>query len=136
VEYCLKPLEEGMCEALLLRIARMLEPEADQDQAPGSFRQVLDYMKTHLHEKLLLDSVADRFFMSGNTLLKLFRIHLDTTFGQYLEKERMRCACRLLRETDETVQRVAELTGYPDAFYFSRIFKAKHGVTPSQYRRA
>ena len=56
------------------------------------------------------------------------------SFINYLTHMRMEKAAELLRTTDEKTYAIAEQTGYPDANYFSYVFKRHFGVTPSKFR--
>ena len=52
-----------------------------------------------------------------------------------LKKLRVSKAERLLRYTQFPIEKVASLCGYEDPCYFAKIFKAKNGITPRQYRK-
>lgn len=54
---------------------------------------------------------------------------------RYKVKLLMEKAAELLSKTDMNVSEVAELLGYGDSLYFSRVFKKQHGVSPRRYRR-
>ena len=51
-----------------------------------------------------------------------------------LTRARMRWAGELLEETNLQIKEIAGLVGYHDQFYFSRIFKSVHGLSPREYR--
>jgi AraC-like DNA-binding protein len=46
----------------------------------------------------------------------------------------MEKACRLLDETDLKISDVARSVGYEDEFMFTRMFKNKKGISPSEYK--
>ena len=52
----------------------------------------------------------------------------------YLMKERVREAMVMLQNPDIRLYDVSERVGYPNASYFSRLFKKEVGMTPSEYR--
>ncbi|MET3696824.1 AraC family two component transcriptional regulator [Bacillus oleivorans] len=56
------------------------------------------------------------------------------TFRQLLTQIRIRQAQALLKESDNTIQQIADLTGFSNPNYFSRIFKKAVGVSPRVYR--
>ena len=52
----------------------------------------------------------------------------------YLTEYRIRLSKELLRREDYSIAKVAELVGFEDNLYFSRIFKKRTGYSPSAYR--
>jgi len=53
----------------------------------------------------------------------------------YINTIRIQKAQNLLLETSLNLQKIAEMCGYENDFYFSRIFKKKVGLSPSQFRK-
>lgn len=134
VEYCLKPLDEAECEALLQRVCALLKAREKKEDALSPQAQALaDYVDGHLHQKLTLNDLADAFHMSATSLARQFHACFGMTFGQYLEARRMDIATRLLREKRLSVSEIARQVGYADQNYFTVCFKRRLGVTPTQY---
>ena len=48
----------------------------------------------------------------------------------------MDAALRLLSDPQKTIDEIAAICGYKDAYYFGRIFKKKTGVSPGKYRKS
>ncbi|MGV2806326.1 helix-turn-helix domain-containing protein, partial [Clostridium perfringens] len=75
----------------------------------------------------------------ANISPKYFVDLFKKTFGQttidYLTHVRMNHAKRYLAESDDRLRDIAQRVGYKDEFYFSRIFKKKVGMSPSEYAR-
>lgn len=67
---------------------------------------------------------------------KLFKQETGIPIHEYVIRERLKKAAVLLQETETPVTEVAELTGYSSIHHFTRQFKARFGVNPSQYRRS
>lgn len=134
VEYALKPLEEEACEALVQRLAGMLDPRSGQENVTVKMRAIQDYIDANLHKKPTIQTVADAFHISGNTLGRLFRAELNTTFGQYLEQRRMECALQLLQNRRLSIGEISDSLGYSDQNYFTVCFKRRFSMTPMQYR--
>lgn len=95
-----------------------------------------EHMKKKFAEpKISLEAVAMEIGLTPTYFSSLFKKETGESFVEYLTKLRLEEAMRLLDETDEKIYSIAEKTGYPDAAYFSYIFKKKYGVSPIQYRR-
>lgn len=67
----------------------------------------------------------------------LGRIYMESTgmsLVDYIAETRIRNACKLLSASVKSIKEIAEACGYPDANYFSRVFKRKMNMTPAEYR--
>ncbi len=80
-----------------------------------------------------LGMVSSQFKLSEGYLSAFFKEELKVNFGDYLEKIRIKEACRLLKE-GELIAHIAERTGYNSVQSFRRAFKRVMGVSPSEYR--
>jgi len=79
--------------------------------------------------------LARHAHMSVDSLIRLFRRWMNSTPARYVTQVRIREACRLLIETEESIEEIADRLGFPDRFYFTRVFKRITGSPPAQYRR-
>ncbi len=83
---------------------------------------------------LTLESVAETLYVSKSHLSRSFREFTGGSFSDYLREMRLNNACKLLRETELTVEEIVSLCGLKDVPSFYRNFQKHTGVTPSQYR--
>ena len=79
--------------------------------------------------------VAAAVGVTPGHLTTVVRRGTGRTVGQWVTERRLQEARRLLAGTDLTVAAVAARTGYADAGYFIRRFRAAHGLTPQEWRR-
>lgn len=84
---------------------------------------------------LQLDSVAQRYGLSGRTLLRLFKDQLGMTFGNYLRVARIVRAIELQADPNVSVTGVAYEVGYNSLSSFSRAFQQLTGGNPREYLR-
>lgn len=141
--FLLKPskmdeLEEALAcmTAALERLPRSEKAEEPPDSAANSFivRQAQAYIAQHSGSKLSLQEVADHCFVSQWHLSKLLNKHLNQTFYDLLNAERMRRAKELLENPALRISEIAEQVGYADTGHFSRVFKKLEGVSPGEWR--
>lgn len=85
-------------------------------------------------ENLSLASIAGEIFVSSYYLSHLFRRSLGVTFLDYLTNYRLQQARRFLEDSHCPIEEVAQRVGYADPRHFSKLFKRKLGISPSQYR--
>ena len=102
----------------------------------ASLSRVIFYINQNYMHRLTLDIVAKHVFLNKTYISQLFSRHLDISFVDYLESVRIANACSLLRSTSMSVAEIAKAAGYSSASYFTKAFKKRIGVVPSQYRSA
>jgi AraC-like DNA-binding protein len=73
--------------------------------------------------------------VSDSHFFPLFKSATGCTPIDFFIRLRMTRACELLQNQKMTIKEVADLIGYDDPFYFSRLFKSVIGVAPRDYRR-
>lgn len=99
-------------------------------------QDVKAFIETHYQDSnLSLNMLGDQFNVSSKYLSQLFKEEFGEKFIDYVTKIRIEKAKKLLRESEQPIQEVAESVGYNHAFSFIRIFKKIVGVTPGQYRK-
>ena len=89
---------------------------------------------TRLGETLSIQSVAQELFIHHDYLRQLFCQQIGETPIHYLLRRRVECACGLLKKTDLSIKKIAEMVGLENPYYFSRFFKKWTGKAPSEYR--
>lgn len=98
------------------------------------YETIIKHINLHMSENLSIQTICKQFGVSKTTLCRLFRIYGDCSFGVYITNSRISKAKQLMDANRELyVKDVAEWVGYKDQFYFSRIFRAITGMTPSEY---
>jgi len=104
----------------------------------GQSRRAIDiiyFLQSCYNEKITIEELAEKFHTNRTTLIEEFKKHTGLTVNQYLIQLRLTMASTLLRDTKLPVDEICERTGFSDISYFSKIFKKKLTLTPSEYRR-
>lgn len=94
----------------------------------------------HIHSSgsanIDLDQLAASACLSKYHFLRLFRQAYGVSPYQYIQTLRMETARRLLKDPSLPVQDIAEALGFDNSNSFSRLFRQRTGMYPSQYRAA
>jgi AraC-like DNA-binding protein len=112
-----------------------IQPEKLQNPEHKLAEKCLLYLHKNFTRIRNMDQVAQDCRLSRSYLYSLFQIHFKTTPKDYLERLKIRSATNLLKQTDWTLERIADETGYADAPTFSKAFKRRNGVSPAEWRR-
>ncbi len=110
-------------------IMKLFLPTADNDSAYQAVL-VAEYIRANFAEKLTLKKIADNFSMNESHLSYMFAKRFHIRPIDYLILIRLKKAAELLSQ-GHSVNETAELVGYSDALYFSRLFKKHYGFAPS-----
>jgi len=96
----------------------------------------LGYLEHRLGDSVSLEELTEMTGLSASTLNRAFRRAVGLPPLAYHRRLRLRRAADLLRRTDWSVTEIAGRTGFDDANYFARQFRAVLGSSPSGYRRS
>lgn len=135
-------LTESYEEVALSMLAEFLTDDAPKSAvrltAPQIRRigDVLRYVDAHYDEEIGLDEFAGVARLSPYHFLRVFRAHVGTTPHQYLTRVRLMRSAEALRQSSESVTRVAFASGFRDLSHFTHCFKKAFGLSPGAYRTA
>lgn len=114
------------------------EPQTDtQEKSNELFSRIVKLMeeeKLYTNEELSRDMLAGKLCTNYKYVVKAIKDSTGNSMTIFINDYRLGHASRLLRETDESIAIVAELSGFSHRS-LTRHFQAKFGITPSEYRR-
>ena len=97
-------------------------------------RKIAEYIGSHLSQQISLDEVAQKAFVSPGYMSTLFKEQTGENFMDYVIRQRINEAKRLLRTTGMSIGDIAVSVGYADPRHFSKVFQKQVGMKPSEYR--
>ena len=86
-----------------------------------------------LAEKLSLTGLSQKFNLNSYYISKLFKEYTNQTFVEYLTWVRVTKAVQLIAEKRYSFKEIANMVGYNDPSYFSKVFKKITGKNPREY---
>lgn len=102
--------------------------------APAVRRLLADYIEAHLAHPLTLQTLAHLACLSEYHLLRMFKVSFGMTPSAWIAARRIEHARRLLQQTSQPLQQIADACGYADLSHFSHRFRAAVGAAPGRYR--
>jgi AraC-like DNA-binding protein len=96
---------------------------------------ILKYLAENLIEMLDMPAVAKKSGLSVRTLTRLFKLHLDTSFLQYIKLLKIVAAMEMLLNGDKNISEVAYAVGYSNIAAFSNSFQQSVNRRPSEFAR-
>ena len=107
--------------------------ESGEEEEERPFASILNYVEAHFSDKgLSLHTLAEQFSYTEKYLSALFKKCVGTGFNEHLNALRIQRASLLIEQHFGSVAEIAEASGYKDASYFSKVFKKRTGVSPTQ----
>lgn len=100
-----------------------------------SIEKINEIMIDNIYGDISLDDLAETVNMNRHVFCRRYKTITGTSPYRHYMYLKIKRACHYLDYTDESIMSVAELMGYTDQYYFSRVFKQIMGMPPSQYRR-
>lgn len=118
-------------------IEQMVDIPDEPQEGGRLMEQVATYLTRNYTTDISMEELAQRFHFTPSYLSKMFKKQFQETPLKYMIRLRMDEAKRLIRQHPQhELGRIAELVGYEDPHYFSRIFKNVTGVSPKEYRES
>ncbi|MAX25081.1 MAG: hypothetical protein CMJ19_11320 [Phycisphaeraceae bacterium] len=123
-----------LLECWLMKIASQANVNQTQSAIPEVFRQAYRFITDHYRENIKLDTLAEQIHLSPRYFCTRFKQYYKVTPINLVMRLRMAYARDLLSDVNLQITEISRLCGYTDVYYFSRLFKQEHGITPSGFR--
>jgi two-component system response regulator YesN len=114
-------------------ITGFVRPQSSIDYSNKVVQVTKEFLENHYTEDITLEVLAEQVNISPQYFSKLIKKTTGFNFTDWLSMLRVKRAKELLTNSNLTVKEVCFMVGYKDPNYFSRIFKKRIGITPSEY---
>ena len=100
-------------------------------------QEILQYIQSQLtNPQLSISGVSDHFRKNSRLVGKLIYKYSGMTYKEYVTRQKMEYAKRLLLEENKNVDETSEILCYANAAYFIKVFKEETGMTPGQFKKS
>lgn len=124
-----------LMQELLISLSRNVISTSEFDQTTASLMERAQaILNAHYQETISFSAIAAELNMSPSWFSKSFTAYFQTSPQKYLTDIRLNKA-KMLLLSDASIKDIADLCGFPDQMYFSRVFKKYMNMSPSDYRK-
>lgn len=128
--------------AAFMDILAMLIEQNRNSFVPQKYSQIkyvsmaAEMIANSYNKKLKIAEIADAVGVNRSYLSNIFKRELNMSPQEFLINFRLEKAAQMLKETEEPIGSIASTVGYTDALTFSKAFKQKYNMTPTEYRNS
>jgi len=155
-DYILKPIDYEELEGLLTQfveeyqnrqnkeiIGKLVEKtqeikkyggETEGDSNEERLEVVKRYIEEHIQEKITVGDLANLIHINEQHLMRIFKRETGQSVVEYITERRIIIASNLLKDTEYSVNFIADCVGCENYSYFTKLFKRFTGFTPREYR--
>ena len=99
-----------------------------------SINKAIDFINSHLKDTVDLKTLANVANISEFHFHRIFKAFIGESLGAYITRLRLENVAQKLQITKDTLEEIAEKTGYQTQYSLSKAFKKHFGITPSAFR--
>lgn len=128
-------LAVNLLERLLIRCHEEM-PGFQSRPVDPRVQSACQFIANNLSREISLEEIAQHVCLSPSRLAHLFRDQTGVNIVRWREDQRIILAKHMLLSTTTAVSAIAGRVGYDDQLYFSRVFRKRVGVSPTEFRRS
>lgn len=118
---------------MLINLTSRMEEINTMDTArPVS--EAIFYISKNLYQNISLTDICQTLHFNPSYLSRLFKKEMNMTISEFIMKEKIEEAKRLLILSNHSILEISSLLHFTDQSYFTKIFKKLTGITPKVYR--
>ncbi|MDQ0900980.1 AraC family transcriptional regulator [Paenibacillus sp. V4I7] len=108
--------------------------QRNRESWPEKIKLAVIYIENHYASMISLDMLAEDLHISKYHFLRTFAAVVGMTPNDYLNRIRTERAMELLRQTDDSIEQIAQQIGYSSGSYFIKVFRRLTKLTPGAFR--
>ncbi len=134
--YEVRELTEQLCIELFKLMNKVYVEYKDVREHGDRLFDIQNYIQTHITDGVTVEKICADNFISKSTLYRLFKTELGMSPTEYIKRQKIRIACRILRLTSIDINEIVRQLGFYDNSHFSRTFYSVMNISPSAYRKS
>ena len=126
-------LTEGVLMYTLSFINNTDDSDLNTDNIP-LFKSIVNYIDKHFTEPdMSLKMLSSVFSYTEKYISHLFARNMNIKFTSYLKNLRIAQSYNLIARGETSISKIAKECGFTDPLYFSKVFKTRNGISPTEY---
>lgn len=146
-DYLLKPVNYKELASVLSNLTRQMDHICQSDKCavpPAEVWKKMDrnveaevrqYVRSHMMDDITVSDVANELYFNAQYLMRIFKNKTGCSLMEFITRERMLEAKKILSESTLPVKVVANMVGYADHAHFTRVFGKEFGISPTKLRQ-
>ncbi|WP_026884160.1 AraC family transcriptional regulator [Clostridium akagii] len=124
-----------LLQQLIIEIYKSKKRDSPNYSTSLKVEKIIEYMRSNINNKLILKDLSELVHLSSSYLSRVFKSTTGYSIIGFFNKIKVDKAKELIIEDDKKIKEVAQILGFTDEFYFSRIFKKIEGISPTEFYR-
>lgn len=135
IEACESVSAVQSCSIELLQVVMDRVRKCKQNQHHSApICACMDYVQTHIFEKIQLEEMAKELGYAAYYLSKRFKVETGVSLNDYIKEQKIEQAKRMLSRTSTSVAEISERLAFSSPSYFCTVFKQFTSMMPSEYQ--
>lgn len=133
------PYDIHIIQNLIDNLLRLIKRDSgignSNQKIPSAYLKAKQFISDHYPEAIQIPELANRVGVSVAHFSKRFKHYFNSSPSDHLISVRMEQAAYLMKDPNLTVTAIAQMVGYDNIHYFSRVVKKYYGSSPRELRR-
>ena len=134
-EYVLAYFSDTPSYSSILQMAEEKRKQTPAQKHKQIIDEVLDYISNNCSQKITLENVAAKVFISPSYLSRIIKEQTEKSFRYHVNTTRVSKCIKLFENEHLSLNEIALSIGFEDHSYFTKVFKKHTGMRPSEYRK-
>lgn len=106
----------------------------DTNEKSYSINKAINYIEANYKSDLKISDIANYVSLSKSYFYTKFKKEVGTSPNEYISSFRLKQATYYIKNTNMSIKDIAEIVGFNDPLYFSKVFSKKIGYSPTEYK--
>jgi AraC-like DNA-binding protein len=128
-------LRELLLKLMQTQARQFVQSHYEEMAAYNRFAVVIKHVQENIHQKISVDDLCRKVYMSRPTFFRIFKRELGITPLEYITKEKMKFAKEMLMNTNDSINTVSFRCGFNNVNHFIKTFRYYEKTTPLQFKK-